>query len=142
MTQVVVERDTGARMLMHEGDEALSLLPGDFRNDVASHASMVVAMTAAFGLVYAACNALLMSLVARLKRLIPPRFAAGVDGFLGETDEVLGQYLRGQLLVMAILAVFYTVGLAVVGLDLALAFGTPEIRSRPRISSLRVRSEG
>lgn len=62
-------------------------------------------------------------LVARLKRLIPPRFAAGVDGFLGETDEVLGQYLRGQLLVMAVLAVFYTVALAAVGLKLALPIG-------------------
>jgi predicted PurR-regulated permease PerM len=36
---------------------------------------------------------------------------------------VLGQYLRGQLLVMAILAVYYSVGLALFGLDLALPIG-------------------
>ncbi|TNF59077.1 MAG: AI-2E family transporter [Burkholderiales bacterium] len=62
-------------------------------------------------------------LVGRAKRLIPPRWLSTVQGFLDETDEVLGQYLRGQLLVMGILAVFYTVGLALVGLKLALPIG-------------------
>ena len=62
-------------------------------------------------------------LVDRVKSLVPPRWQARTQSFLDETDEVLGQYLRGQLLVMAILAVFYTVGLAVVGLDLALPIG-------------------
>lgn len=62
-------------------------------------------------------------LVGRSKGLIPPRWRAGVQGFLDETDEVLGQYLRGQLLVMGVLAVFYTVGLALVGLKLALPIG-------------------
>ena len=36
---------------------------------------------------------------------------------------MLGQYLRGQLLVMLILAVYYSVGLALFGLDLALPIG-------------------
>jgi predicted PurR-regulated permease PerM len=40
-----------------------------------------------------------------------------------ESDEVLGEYLRGQLLVMLSLAVFYAVGLALFGLDLALPIG-------------------
>jgi predicted PurR-regulated permease PerM len=42
---------------------------------------------------------------------------------MAEADSVLGQYLRGQLLVMLILAVFYSVGLALFGLDLALPIG-------------------
>ncbi len=62
-------------------------------------------------------------LVERAKRLIPPRWLPSVQGFLDETDEVLGQYLRGQLLVMGVLAVFYTVALALVGLKLALPIG-------------------
>ena len=62
-------------------------------------------------------------LVERSKGLIPPRWRASVQSFLDETDEVLGQYLRGQLLVMGVLAVFYTVGLALVGLNLALPIG-------------------
>jgi predicted PurR-regulated permease PerM len=62
-------------------------------------------------------------LMGRLRQLVPPRWLAGIDGFLTETDAVLGEYLRGQLLVMAALAVFYSAGLALVGLDLALAIG-------------------
>lgn len=62
-------------------------------------------------------------LVERSKGLIPPRWRASVQSFLDETDEVLGQYLRGQLLVMVVLAVFYTVGLTLVGLQLALPIG-------------------
>jgi hypothetical protein len=36
---------------------------------------------------------------------------------------VLGQYLRGQLLVMLVLSLYYSVGLALFGLDLALPIG-------------------
>ena len=46
-----------------------------------------------------------------------------MQSFLNDTDAVLGQYLRGQLVVMGLLAVFYTVGLALVGLKLALPIG-------------------
>ncbi|MDZ4163104.1 MAG: AI-2E family transporter [Burkholderiales bacterium] len=62
-------------------------------------------------------------LVARVKVFVPPRFLGATQRFLDETDAVLGQYLRGQLIVMGILAVFYTVGLALVGLKLALPIG-------------------
>ena len=62
-------------------------------------------------------------LVQRFKGLIPPRWRDATDSFLHETDEVLGQYLHGQLLVMAALALFYTVGLALAGLKLALPIG-------------------
>jgi predicted PurR-regulated permease PerM len=62
-------------------------------------------------------------LTQRLRRLVPPRMAAGVQGFFHECDELLGQYLRGQLLVMLTLAVFYSVGLALFGFQLALPVG-------------------
>jgi predicted PurR-regulated permease PerM len=62
-------------------------------------------------------------LVQQAKDLVPPRWQGGSQRFLDETDDVLGQYLRGQLLVMGILAVFYSVGLALVGLKLALPIG-------------------
>jgi predicted PurR-regulated permease PerM len=41
-------------------------------------------------------------LVQRVQAFVPPRLSARVQGFLNECDEVLGQYLRGQLLVMGI----------------------------------------
>lgn len=62
-------------------------------------------------------------LVERTKAFVPPRWQSSTQRFLNETDEVLGQYLRGQVLVMGILSVFYSVGLAMVGLDLALPIG-------------------
>jgi predicted PurR-regulated permease PerM len=62
-------------------------------------------------------------MVGRVKALVPPRWLAPTQRFLDETDDVLGQYLRGQLLVMGILAVFYTVALALCGLKLALPIG-------------------
>ena len=55
--------------------------------------------------------------------LVPPRLRGTVDSFTTEADGVLGQYLRGQLLVMGVLAVYYSAGLALFGLDLALPIG-------------------
>lgn len=62
-------------------------------------------------------------LVVRALEFVPPRARPGVDSFTDEADEVLGQYLRGQLLVMVTMAVFYSTGLALFGLDLALPIG-------------------
>lgn len=59
----------------------------------------------------------------KLRALIPPRLRPGSDSFLKEADGVLGQYLRGQLLVMLLMATYYGVGLALFGLDLALPIG-------------------
>lgn len=59
----------------------------------------------------------------RAGALIPPRLRPAVQGFLDECDEVLGQYLRGQLLVMGLLAVGYSIGLALFGFDLAVPVG-------------------
>jgi len=61
--------------------------------------------------------------VQRLEALIPPRLQHGVRSFMDECDAVLGQYLRGQLLVMGILAVLYSIGLALFGFDLAVPVG-------------------
>ncbi|WOB06782.1 AI-2E family transporter [Piscinibacter gummiphilus] len=62
-------------------------------------------------------------LISRIDGLVPPRLRDSVRGFMRESDEMLGQYLRGQLLVMVILAVFYSVGLALFRFDLAVPVG-------------------
>lgn len=62
-------------------------------------------------------------LMAQLRGLVPPSLRAGTNSFLQEADAVLGQYLRGQLLVMLILACYYSAGLSLFGLDLALPIG-------------------
>lgn len=62
-------------------------------------------------------------LLPRLDALLPPRTRPRVHGFLGECDAMLGQYLRGQALVMLILAVYYSVGLTLFGFQLAVPVG-------------------
>lgn len=62
-------------------------------------------------------------LVNSVVALVPPAWRASFDSFMHDSDLVLGEYLRGQLLVMLALAVFYAVGLSLFGLDLALPIG-------------------
>lgn len=62
-------------------------------------------------------------LVRRVLELVPQRLRGSYDSFVAEADEVLGQYLRGQMLVMLILALYYSVMLSLFGLDLALPIG-------------------
>lgn len=61
--------------------------------------------------------------VRRVSHFVPVRLRGGVDSFVAEANQVLGQYLRGQLLVMLALSIFYSVGLSLFGLDLALPIG-------------------
>ncbi|HKX43805.1 MAG TPA: AI-2E family transporter [Burkholderiaceae bacterium] len=63
------------------------------------------------------------NLTARFAALVPPRMRDSVHAFANECDEVLGQYLRGQLLVMLVLAAYYSVGLTLFGFDLAVPVG-------------------
>ncbi len=61
--------------------------------------------------------------VAQLREWVPLKAKVSVDGFVQEADAVLGEYLRGQLVVMLILAVYYVVGLSLFGLSVAWPIG-------------------
>ena len=61
--------------------------------------------------------------VATVLVLVPPNMRPQVDSFTAEADMVLGQYLRGQLLVMGTLAIYFSVALALFGFDLAVPLG-------------------
>ncbi|WP_310626982.1 AI-2E family transporter [Limnohabitans sp.] len=61
--------------------------------------------------------------VRHVEALVPMPARGAYDSFVNECDDVLGQYLRGQLSVMALLAVYYSVALWAVGLELALPIG-------------------
>jgi predicted PurR-regulated permease PerM len=61
--------------------------------------------------------------VRHVEALVPVPARGAYDRFVAECDDVLGQYLRGQLSVMALLAVYYSVALSAFGLDLALPIG-------------------
>ena len=62
-------------------------------------------------------------ITAHLGALVPSQQRATVFQLARDTDEVLGAFLRGQLLVMFALSVIYSVGLSLVGLKFAVAIG-------------------
>jgi predicted PurR-regulated permease PerM len=55
--------------------------------------------------------------------IVPEGNRSTVYALARETDEALGAFLRGQLLVMFALAVIYSSGLAITGIDFAIAIG-------------------
>ncbi|MGN6390463.1 MAG: AI-2E family transporter [Burkholderiaceae bacterium] len=59
----------------------------------------------------------------RLEQLVPRRWSAKTIALAKEVDGLLAQYLRGQLLVMLILAAYYSTALAAAGFDVALPVG-------------------
>ena len=63
-------------------------------------------------------------LVAKIHALIPRKKEKALTVIAKESDEVLGAFFRGQMLVMLALAVVYTTGLMIVGLDMALLIGS------------------
>jgi len=63
------------------------------------------------------------SLLARLHELLPRRIEPEAVKLIRAVDDVLGAFFRGQLMVMLALGLIYTVGLWLVGLDLALLIG-------------------
>lgn len=62
-------------------------------------------------------------LVARIRKILPRKSEPVISRLARSADEVLGAFLRGQLLVMLGLATIYSLGLWIVGLDLAFLIG-------------------
>ena len=63
------------------------------------------------------------AIIGRVQALVPLAWQPAVVRFVDDTNSVLGQYLRGQLLVMVLLAAYYSVALRLFGLDLAVPIG-------------------
>jgi predicted PurR-regulated permease PerM len=62
-------------------------------------------------------------LVAAVRGIVPPRHRPVARRLAGEVDQVLAGFLRGQGMVCAFLALFYTAGLMLVGLDYGAIIG-------------------
>ncbi|TAL87034.1 MAG: AI-2E family transporter [Rhodanobacter sp.] len=62
-------------------------------------------------------------LVATIDRVLPRSIQPTVAHLAHESDKVLGAFVRGQLLVMLALGVFYGAGLSLVGLSVGLLIG-------------------
>jgi predicted PurR-regulated permease PerM len=62
-------------------------------------------------------------LFSNIRTLLPRHSEALICQLAAECNEVLGAFFRGQLLVMLILMIIYSLGLSFIGLDLALLVG-------------------
>jgi predicted PurR-regulated permease PerM len=63
------------------------------------------------------------TMVARVRALLPRHVEPTVSRLARDSDAVLAAFLRGQLAVMVLLGLFYSIGLWLVGVDLALLIG-------------------
>jgi predicted PurR-regulated permease PerM len=62
-------------------------------------------------------------IVAKTAEWIPPGMRAKIETIAREVDAVLSEFIRGQLSVIALMVLFYAIGLWLAGLDYALAVG-------------------
>jgi predicted PurR-regulated permease PerM len=62
-------------------------------------------------------------IVVRIGALVPVSQRDTIYGLVRDADDMLGAFLRGQILVMMALAVIYSAGLSLVGLKFAVAIG-------------------
>lgn len=62
-------------------------------------------------------------IVERMESLVPRGWHAKVRSIATDIDLVLAEFLRGQLLVMLVMAVYYAAALSIAGLDRAIAIG-------------------
>ncbi len=124
--------------------ESGALDMSSFKQAVAQHwremggiATKVVAMVSQSGLMMVAwfANVVLIPVVTfyllrdwdilidKIHKLLPRRKEGAIVKLARESDEVLGAFLRGQLIVMVALGIVYSLGLWIVGLDLAFLIG-------------------
>jgi predicted PurR-regulated permease PerM len=62
-------------------------------------------------------------MIGRIANIVPRPWHEKIDGIATDIDAVLSQYLRGQVLVMALLAAYYCVALWLAGIPSALSIG-------------------
>lgn len=62
-------------------------------------------------------------LVHGIRVMLPRRHEPLISSLAAEIDEVLGAFIRGQLIVMLALGLIYSIGLWAIGLDLAIIIG-------------------
>jgi len=63
------------------------------------------------------------AMLARIAGAVPRRWIGRTMAMANEVDTLLAQYLRGQLLVMLVLAIYYSAALSIAGFQVALPVG-------------------
>jgi predicted PurR-regulated permease PerM len=108
--------------LATSGDEIMAAVLGTLRSG-GNVALQVIGLVFLVPIVVFYCLLDWHDLMRRFQRLIPARWQPLIHGFTSETDHLLGQYLRGQMLVMGSLAIYYCIALWLAGFELWLPIG-------------------
>ena len=113
------------KISMHLNDNADTLMASTFDKVVMSGGSVIASFVNAVLILFVSFYLLIDwdHFFKLLTDYIPPRFQETVKRLGLNTDELLSQYLRGQILVVAIMATFYSAGLSLIGMKGALALG-------------------
>ena len=60
----------------------------------------------------------------KIRKLIPKDMQSSIGQLAGEIDMVISSFIRGQMIVCAILAALYSISLSAIGLDFGMLVGT------------------
>lgn len=123
---IPLDEDVGFSAFMSRYSDMAGTWAGKALSSVGSTGSMLAAAVFSLFLIPVLTFYMLRDwdfIVSRLGALVPESQRDTVFGLARETDEILGAFLRGQLLVMLALAVLYSIGLGLVGLKFAVAIG-------------------
>lgn len=101
-------------------------MAGQVLSKIAASGMNIVGFLASLALIPVLTFYLLLDwpkLLVSVQNLLPRQIEATVLGLIKECDDVLGAFLRGQFLVMICLSLVYSLGLKLVGLDIAFIVG-------------------
>lgn len=107
-------RDVGERLVAPVGTVLTTVLGGTY-SILSWVAGALIVPVFAFYMLYS-----FEEILATTKELVPPRHRAAVYEIGREIDEVLGQFLRGQVIVMGIFALLYGIAYSALGVRLAI----------------------
>ena len=113
------------KITAHISDNADALMSSTFETVLMSSSSVIAGFVNAVLIIFVMFYLLVDwdHFFSLIKQLVPPRAQETVHHLAMHTDGLLSQYLRGMLTVIAIMAVFYSAGLSLIGVKGAAALG-------------------
>ncbi len=124
--QIQLDSDSVKQMLSHRLAQSSQKITAGILESVKVGGTAVIGLIANILLIPMVIYYLLVDWHAIIKRLhlsIPRRWVGKTTDLIKETDNLLAQYLRGQLLVMLVLAAYYSCALTLAGFSVALPVG-------------------
>jgi predicted PurR-regulated permease PerM len=109
----------------HISDNADALMTSTFETVLMSGSSVIAAFVNSVLIVFVMFYLLIDwdHLFGLIKKIVPVRAQETVHHLAMHTDGLLSQYLRGMVIVISIMSVFYSIGLSLIGIKGAVALG-------------------